>query len=319
MRNARAFTVAAALLAIGQNDQLAAATCGSAILLETDAPAVFDGVDGSKPIVARFWAAATGGANRAIAGCATGCALATGSACASAGDCVAVAGVNWLNATCGSAGHLPNRTIFVIEQESASSGGRWAAFNLARNANDANTDLDVAATSACGGCSSVASPLIGSGGIPAVASPVITGAHLTAAITWTAPVLAAQALSNGTNVVTSYSVFSKVVEGTPPPSTGSKSGWVFEADLEPDGGANGGHSTNSSASVDVDLPVGERNVVFAIGLNFDGTGNPSADANVQVSSVLSNQSAPVAVSVESLLFADGFESGDSSEWSSTVP
>lgn len=309
----------AMLLVVGHADQLAAATCGSAILLETDAPAVFDGVDDSQPIVARFWAAGTGGANRATAGCAAGCELASGSLCAGAGDCMAVAGVNWLNATCGAAGHLPSRTIFLIEQETASSGGRWAAFNLARNSTDANTDLDAAATSACGGCSSVVSPLIGSSGVPGVSNPTVVGSHLTATVTWSVPVGAAQALSNGTNVVTSYAVFSRVVEGTPPPATGSMTGWTFEADLEPDGGANGGYSTNTSASVDVDLPIGERNVIFAIGLNFDGTGNPTADPNVQASSVLSDQSTPVAVSVESLLFEDGFESGDTSEWSATTP
>ena len=280
MRNARAFIGAAVLMVIGQHDRLPAATCGSAVLLETEAPAVFDGVDDSMPVVARFWAAGTGGANLTIAGCATGCVIATGSACAGAGNCVAVTVANWLNGTCGTAGHLPNRTIFLIEQETTSSGGRWAAFNLAKNSTDANTDLDATATSACSGCSSVVSPLIGSSGVPIVSSPTLVGSHLSATISWTAPVLAAQALSDGSNVVTSYRVFSKVVAGTPPPMTGSMAGWVFEADLEADGSSNGGYSTTTSAAVDVTLTSGLWNVVFAIGLNFDGTANAS-DPNVQ--------------------------------------
>ncbi len=308
----------ATLLALSQGDRLAAATCGSALLLETEAPAVFDGVDDSQSVVARFWAAGAGGTNGTSAGCAAGCELASGISCAGAGDCLAVTGANWLNATCGTAGHLPNRTIFLIEQETTSSGGRWAAFNLAKNSTDANTDLDAAATSACGGCSSVVSPLLGSSGVPIVSSPTLVGSHLTANITWTAPVAVAQALSDGSNVVTSYRVFSKVVAGTPPPMTGSMAGWVFEADLEADGSSNGGYSTTTSAAVDVTLTVGVWNVVFAIGLNFDGTGNAS-DPNVQESSLLSNQSASIPVTVDSLIFEDGFESGNTSEWSSVLP
>lgn len=296
-----------------------AAQCGSALLLEVGAPAVFDGFDPGRQMAGHFWEVGAGGANRNDLGCQTGCTFASGTDCAGSGDCVALTGVLWLNATCGVAGHRPQRTAFVAEQTSVDSGGLWAAINLDRNTSDSNTDLDAKAASVCGGCASIASPILGGTGFPDVASPTLSGAHLTATLSWTAPAAAAQALSNGNNLLTSYSVSYKVHSGSPPPMTGNRSGWSQTPDLDADGAANGGHSTNTSASVDVVLPAGSWFVTFAVGLNFDGNGNASADPNTRPSKFLSDQSDPIQVTVDSAIFADGFESGDTSEWSSTTP
>jgi hypothetical protein len=280
---------------------------------------MFDAFDPALPVQAHFWEAGAGAANRSDVGCQAGCTFVSGPLCASSGDCLALTGVNWLNANCASAGHRPLRTVFVAEQTTVDSGGRWAALNLDRNAGDANTDLDAKAAAVCGGCASVASPILGGAGHPSVASPTISGAHLTATLSWTAPPAAAQALSNGSNLLTSYTVFYKVHVGSPPPMTGDRSGWSQTPDLDADGAANGGHSTNTSASVDVVLPAGSWFVTFAVGLNFDGTGNASADPNTRPSKFLSDQSDSIQATVDSGIFADGFESGDTSEWSSTTP
>lgn len=296
-----------------------AAQCGSALLLEVAAPAVFDGFDPGRQMAGHYWEVGAGGANRNDVGCQTGCTFASGMACAGSGDCVALTGVLWLNATCGVAGHRPPRTAFVAEQTSVDSGGLWAAINLDRNTSDSNTDLDAKAASVCGGCASIASPILGATGFPDVASPTLSGAHLTAMLSWIAPAAVAQALSNGNNLLTSYTVLYKVHSGSPPPMTGDRSGWSQTPDLNADGVANGGHSTNTSASVDVVLPAGSWFVTFAVGLNFDGTGNASTDPNTRPSKFLSDQSDPIQTTVDSGIFADGFESGDTSEWSSTTP
>ena len=296
-----------------------ASQCGSALLLEVASPAVFDGFDPGREMAGHYWEVGAGGANRNDLGCQSGCTFAFGAACAGSGDCVALTGVSWLNATCGVAGHRPHRTAFVAEQTSVDSGGLWAAINLDRNTSDSNTDLDAKAASVCGGCASVASPILGGTGYPNVASPSLSGAHLTATMSWTAPAAAAQALSNGSNLLTSYTVLFKVHSGSPPPMTGDRSGWSSTPDLEADGAATGGHSTNTTASIDVVLPTGSWFVTFAVGLNFDGTGNATADPNTRPSKYLSDQSDAIQVTVDSAIFSDGFESGNTSAWSSTTP
>ncbi|MBZ0112296.1 MAG: hypothetical protein K8J08_07550, partial [Thermoanaerobaculia bacterium] len=280
-----------------------AAQCGSALLLEIEAPSVFDSLDPTLPVQAHFWEAGAGGANRSDVGCQAGCTFVTGPLCAASGDCLALTGVNWLNANCASAGHRPSRTVFVAEQATIDSGGRWAAINLDRNADDANTDLDAKAAAVCGGCASTASPLLGGAGMPSVSNPNLSGAHLTVDLAWFAPSAPAQALSNGTNILTSYSLHYKIHAAAPPSMTGDPAGWIRTPDLDADGGANGGHSTNTSASIDVALPAGSWFITFAVGLNFDGTGDPMADANTRPSKLLSDQSSAVQATVDSEIFS----------------
>lgn len=294
-----------------------AAQCGSALLLETSAPAVIDGVDPAMPITARFWEAGAAGSNSSDAGCQAGCTILSGGQCAGTGDCVALTGVSWLNGSCVVAGDLPSRTVFVIEQTTIDSGGRWAAINLDANAADANTDLDAKAAVICGGCASDLSPYVGGSGRPEVIDSSVSGEFLTATLSWTEPPAAAQALSNGSELVTSYAVFYRGHESTPPPSTGDPTGWALVADLQADGAANGGFSTDTGALVEVQVPLGIELATFAIALNLDGSGNPSTDPNTVTSAFLSDQSD--AVEASSVIFADGFESGDTSAWSDTKP
>ena len=174
-----------------------AAQCGSALLLEVGAPAVFDGVEPSAFFAARFWEAGSGGANRGEDGCLSGCMVASGAQCAGGGDCIALSGVNWINASCSVPGQLPLRTVFVVEQLSTDTGGRWAAINLDRDAADANTDLDTKAAVVCGGCVSVMSPYLGGTGRPTVVDSTVGGGALTLTLAWVHPPAAAQALSNG--------------------------------------------------------------------------------------------------------------------------
>lgn len=272
------------------------AQCGSALLLETAAPAVFDGFALSPTLVSRFWEAGAAGSSFSAFGCLTGCASALGPQCAGGGDCLALSGVNWLNATCATAGHLPSRTVFLVEETTADSGGRWAAINLDRNALDANTDLDAKAAAVCGGCSSVASPYVGGSGRPVVTGSGASGATLTVNLSWSPPAAAAQALSNGANLVTGYAVVFRPNYGGPlPASTGDPTGWTWTPDLEPDGAAHGGFSTDTTAAIDIPLDSSIESVSIAVGLDFDGNGDPASDPNTRASAYISDQSDPLPV------------------------
>lgn len=295
MSSGRTATLLLLLSAIGGSGSAAAAQCGSALLLEVQAPAVFDAVDLVAPSVARFWEAGAAGTNGSEVGCTTGCTMAAGPLCATGGECIALTGVSWLNAQCSTPGQLPLRTIFLLEQTTADSGGRWAAVNVSRNVADANTDLDAKAAAICGGCSSTLSPYLGGAARPTVTDSLAGGGTLTVTLTWPAPPAQAEALSDGPGLITGYGVHFRTDRGAPPDSTGDRTGWTFAPDTGADGLANGGYSTDMTATVE--LPVAElsENVSFAIGLSFDGTGDPSSDANTLSSSFLSDASEPLTV------------------------
>jgi hypothetical protein len=225
---------------------------------------------------------------------------------------LALAGIQWLNASCAQPGRLPNRTVFLVEQPSADSGGRWGLINVDTNATDANTDLDAKADSICSGCASVLSPYLGNGGAPSAAVLSFAGDTAMVSVGWDEANPLAQALSNGTNMVASYSVYYRTQVGPPTPMTGDPNGWSLTSDLQADGVANGGYSTNTQALVAVVIPPGDDTLSIAVGLNFDGSGDPGADPNTLSSSLLSDQA--IEMIDPSLLFADGFESGDTTAW-----
>lgn len=265
------------------------------MLLEVDAPAVFGGLDLAAPTVVRFWEAGAGGTNRSDDGCQVGCTTASGAQCTGGGDCIALTGVSWSNASCASPGHLPLRTVFLVEQTTTDVGGRWAAFSLDRNPADANTDLDAKAAAICGGCSSIVSPALGGDGRPVVTGSSAADGQMTVGLSWSAPPSAAQALSNGSDLVTGYGVFYRTHDGIPPPATGETAGWTRTSDLEPDGAANGGFSTDTTATVEIPLAGLQESITLAIRLSFDGSGDPTADSNSLLSSFLSDDSEPVLV------------------------
>lgn len=272
-----------------------AARCGSALLLETSPPAALDGVDPTAPTVARLWEAGLAGSNGSDAGCRTGCTLLSGAACAGGGDCLALTGVSWLNATCAVPGHLPVRSVLLVEQTTAGSGGRWAAVNLDRNPTNANTDLDAKAAAACGGCASTLSPFAGGTGRPAVDGSSVADGVLTVDLSWTPPPAAAQALSNGADLVTGYGVHYWTGASPAPATTGHRTGWTRAPDTQPDGAGRDGYSTDTSATLELPLAGLGEIVTFAVAPTFDGTGNPAADAHTLASTYLSDDTDALTV------------------------
>lgn len=295
MTTGRTRTLLLLLASLGCAGSAAAAQCGSALLLEVAAPAVFDGVDLGAPSIARFWEAGAAGTSRGEAGCQTGCTMAVGPLCATGGECIALTGVNWLNAHCASPGRLPLRTVFLLEQTTTDSGGRWAAINVGRNSSDGNTDLDAKAANICGSCASLVSPYLGGSGRPTVVDSLAGGGNLTVTLTWPAPPAQAEALSDGPSLITGYGVHYRTDASSPPATTGERTGWTFAGDSGADGAATGGYSTDTTATIQIPLAELSENVSFAIGLSFDGTGDPSSDPNAVPSSFLSDASEPLVV------------------------
>ncbi|HYC58177.1 MAG TPA: hypothetical protein VEK79_01290 [Thermoanaerobaculia bacterium] len=122
-----------------------------------------------------------------------------------------------------------------------------------------------------------------------ITSAVPSGGNLDLTITWSAPSTAAQAFNNsGSSVVTSYSIyFKRSAGGIPPTDTGSKTGWTRVVDTDGSSTTNG-HSTDTAATTSVPLGGSPEDVAIAIGLNFDGSGDPIANPNTVESSFISS-------------------------------
>lgn len=297
----RALAILILVVVVAQEPVAHAATCGSALLYEKSAPVVLQGLDVTGATAARHWSAGDASQTFNNAACAAGCLNRSGAQCATS-PCVAITGINWLNsANCASPGLAPARTVILLENPTASAGGRWAAINTDRNAGNFNYDLDAKASALCGSgcfggttcvtgaCVSTASPYLGGTGTVSITSAVPSGSNLNLTITWSAPSAAAQAFNNsGTSIVTSYSIyFNRSVSGVPPANTGSKTGWTRVNDTDGAKTANG-HSTDAAATISVPLGGSTEDVTIAIGLNFDGSGDPVANLNTVESSFISS-------------------------------
>jgi hypothetical protein len=293
--------VASLILVVAIREPVAdAAECGSALLYQKSAPAVFQNIEVGGTTVARHWSAGDAEHTFNNAACATGCLNLSGAQCTTS-PCVAITGINWLNsANCASPGFAPARTVMVMEKPTADAGGLWAAINTDRNSGNFNYDLDAKASALCGlgcfggttcagACVSTASPYLGGTGTASITSVVPSGGNLNITITWSAPSTAAQAFNNsGSSVVTSYSIyFNRSVGGVPPTNAGSKTGWTRVGDTDAMATPNG-HSTDTAATISVPLGGSPEDVAIAIGLNFDGSGNPATDPDTIESSFLSS-------------------------------
>jgi hypothetical protein len=289
-----------------------AAPCGGALLYEKATPTVFQGIALGPGTTARMWAYGQAPQAYSDNACISGCRSFTSlPQCVGGGDCIALTGVSWLNATCQTPGMLPATTVLLVEGLTSSDGGRWAALKLPHNATNANTDLDAAAVAVCGpSCASTASPLIGGTGQPIqVTSATVAGHTLTLKLAWSAPSPAAQALNAGPTLITGYSVwFARSAGGTPPALDGGTSGWTRVADTDPS--QIGGTSTNTAATVSLDTMGSAEAVWLAVGLVLDGSGDPDHDASSRASSVISRATsvalhAPAFTSQPAASFAAG--------------
>lgn len=298
----------------------AGAQCGSAVVGEQSTPAAIQGLGSAATV--RVWAAGQA-ATASIPGPCAGSACAAldaSSLCEGGGDCLAVTGINWLNGSCATTGFLPQATVILAEGTTAEDGGRWAMVRVNHNDGDANTDLDAAQERICSGCCSEASPLIGGGQLIGVTLVDQSGDLLTLGLSWAAPQAQAEALSeNGPDLVTAYSLWvAWVTEGDAPAMTGDTAGWTSMPDT--DATHIGDNSTDTQAEIVIDLAGNIDAVWVAIGLIFDGSGDPATDPNVLASTVISRGVLAYVPSIGLVgIFADGFETGDTTLWSDVGP
>ena len=292
------------------------AQCGSSVVGEKATPAAIQGMGSTAAV--RVWAAGQAATASIPDPCAGGgcIALDASELCEASGDCIAITGVEWLNGSCTTAGFLPQSVVLLAEGTSTDDGGRWAAVRVDHNVGDANTDLDAAQDRICGGCSSIVAPLIGDGQSLGVSVVDQTGIVIKFHLSWAPPPAGAEALSEaGSSMVVAYSLwYRRMPEGSLPTMDGGQGGWTRTPDL--DSGQTGGYSTDTTAQIDLDLGTGSDEVWLAIGLVFDGSGDPDSDANSIASSVSSR---PFRAYSPTWIFADNFETGDTTRWSDEMP
>lgn len=313
----RAALILPALLLLAGN---VGAQCGAAVIGEKAQPAAIQGLGTAATV--RIWASSQASSASILDPCAgSACAaLDASSLCEGGGDCLAVTGINWLNGSCATTGFLPQATVILAEGTTAEDGGRWAAARVNHNAGDANADLDAAQERICSGCSSEASPLIGGGQLIGVTLVDQSGDLLTLGLSWAAPRAQAEALGeSGPGLVTAYTLWvARVAEGGAPAMTGDTAGWTPTPDT--DATHIGDNSTDTQAEIVIDLAGNIDAVWVAIGLIFDGSGDPASDPNSLASTVISRGVLAYVPSIGLVgIFADGFETGDTTLWSDVGP
>ena len=296
------------------------AQCGSSVVGEKVGPAVIQGLGSTATV--RVWAAGQAATASIPDPCsAGGCmALEASPLCEGSGDCIAITGIQWLNGSCTTAGLLPATTVVLAEDVTTADGGRWAAVRIDHNPSDANFDLDAAQDRICSGCSSIASPVICGGQHIGVGLVGQSGDLLTLGLSWSAPDDQAQALSESpTSLVTAYSLWvARAPEGGVPSLDGDTTGWTRAPDI--DSSQIGGYSTDMTAEIVVDLAGSTDAVWVAIGLIFDGSGDPASDPNSLASSIISRGIQAYVPSIGIVqIFTDGFEIGDTTKWSDSMP
>jgi hypothetical protein len=296
------------------------AQCGSAVIGEKAQPVAIQGLGTTATV--RVWAAGSASSASITDPCTVGgCAAYDSSTlCDAGGACVAVTGIQWLNGSCATAGLLPVTTVVLAEDVTAGDGGRWAAVVANHNPGDANTDLDAAQDRICGGCSSVASPLIGDAQHIGAGLVGQSGDLVTLGLSWSEPYASAQALGErATSLVTGYSIWvARAPEGSVPALNGDTTGWTRAPDL--DTVQTGGYSTDTAAEIVVDLAGSTDAVWGAVGLIFDGSGDPASDTNSLASNVISRGIQAYVPSIGIVqIFTDGFESGNTTKWSDSSP
>lgn len=291
------------------------AQCGSAVVGEKAGPAAIQGMGSAATL--RVWASGHAASASIADPCDGGGCLAMDASdlCDGSGDCIAITGIQWLNGSCGAAGYFPEATAILAESTTDDDGGRWAVVRVDHNVGDANTDLDAAQERICGGCSSVASPLIGGGQLIGVTLVDQSGDLLTLGLSWSAPDDQAEALTESpTSLVTAYSLWvARVAEGSVPAIDGDTAGWTPTQDT--DTNHIGDYSTDTQAEIVVDLAGSADAVWIAIGLVFDGSGDPDSDPNSLASTLISRGVLAYVSSIGLVgIFADGFETGDTTRW-----
>lgn len=203
---------------------------------------------------------------------------------------LALLDVNWANAEVCSDGSTTPRTMVLLEKLGTDGGGWYAVVNLADNVGT-NVDIDRSQTE-LGEIETVARPIP----VPVADTIQVADDGIRVHLTWTVD-FSAEALSDlldtdGTPLssITGFSIWAAAGDA----QGGDPSGWIRVADTEAD--AIGGFSRDLSATVVLPLETwGGQVVHFALGLVFDGTGDPTDPAGGSVASRYVSAASPAAI------------------------
>jgi hypothetical protein len=283
-----------------------AGTCHHAYVVEGQVPPAFAGINTTEVgFTTYYWA---WGANPSDQGGESAEVVDDGAGLALNG------GILWANnAACSGA---ITATGVLVEAQTASEGGRYAVLVV-----EAEGNVDAIQPA---GEQSIAESLP----VPAITG-VTTGAdaygsYVDFAIAWASPSGAAWALATVTPVLAGYAVYYRMET---PVNSGDKSQF---ARIDSTPGATP-YITDDPDTADGLLPATHNHCTvrlragedyfLATALILDGSGamgtDPQADASAVHTTYVSACSP--AASVADVLFADGFETSDTSAWSSTAP
>jgi hypothetical protein len=286
-----------------------AGTCNHAYLAEGIQPPAFDGINTTDTgFLHYFWAWGTNPSDQGTCG----------AGLVDDGSGIAVnPGILWGNSDACS-GSIEG-TALLLEAQTTDSGGRFAL--VAMLAAEGQIDALQA-----GSLQSIAQYLPQPTATRSPSGTDDLGPYLDYALCWSEPA-AGWALSNVPSALAGYAVYWVTVSAGGPVNTGERT--LFTRVLSAPGDTEP-YITDDSDSPDGLLPASQTACLvrlregevyyFAISLIFDGsgstTGEPQADSSAVETAYLSACSDGVFYSP---IFSDGFESGDTAEWSVAVP
>ncbi|MCD4748679.1 MAG: hypothetical protein K8R59_04825 [Thermoanaerobaculales bacterium] len=286
-----------------------AGTCDHAYMAEGQPAPAFDGINNTETgFTSYYWA---WGANPSDQGSALALLV---------DDATGIAvnpGILWANSD--SCSGIVEGVGLLVEAQSTSNGGKFAVVALQ------GVEIEIDYLQAGTQSSAQTIP------VPAVTGYDIGtdgfGGYADITLQWSAPSSSAWALSDVTAVHVGYAVYSITAGAGGPVDNGDRSQFIrVEATpgtapyINDDSDTADGLLPASQLSCLVRIRQGEV-YYFALSLIFDGSGaaggDPQADASAVESTYVGACSA--AADFDPVIFADGFESGDTTAWSDTVP
>lgn len=226
-------------------------------------------------------------------------------------------GILWANSD--SCSGVIEGTGLLVEAQTISDGGKFAIVAL----QGAEVQIDYLQAGTQSSAQAVPTPTI----TGYSTGTDVFGNYVDVALSWSSPSPSAWALSDVTTVHVGYAVYSITASGGGPVNNGDKTQFTrVEATpgtapfITDDSDTTDGLLPASQSSCLVRIRQGEV-YYFALSIIFDGSGavvgNPQSDASAVETVYLSACSE--AASADSVIFTDGFESGDVSRWSASTP
>ena len=285
-------------------------TCDHAYMVEGQSPPAFDGINIDGTFTSYFWAWGVNTSDQDL----------WSAPLVNDGSGIAVnGGVLWSNSD--NCDGFITGTGLLVENQTSSSGGIFAIV-AAQGAEVQIDELQV------GGVQSSAQTIPRASITSHTVGSDAGGDYADIGIAWSAPSSSAWALSDIGSVHVGYALYFITSGGGGPINTGDRSQFTrvraAASDSLPyitnDSDTDDGFLPETQTSCTVRIRPGDSSY-FALSLILDGSGaaggNPQADVSAVETTYVS--SSTTGANFVDWIFGDGFESGGTSAWSSTVP